>query len=555
VPRLTVTESVDQATLDRIRTPRQDVVGERSAGSDRFVLDHGPFAHYERTVEVATPATDDETGARPTVTQRFDYRLPPSTWRFLMNSPMRRALKRPPLPGKRLPWWYPPQRPDARAATVLGLLASLSLVVGYHGTLLTQTMSAAADEFGVGTTAEGAAFGAVRAGALLALVLAALADRRGRRLLLVASLLACIGSTVTGALAPNLATLAATQVVNRGAVSAASLLLAVIAAEEMPAGARAYALSLLSMTGALGAGMALWVLPVADLGPRAWRILYVVPLVFLPVVLRFGRRLPESRRYARPHRTVRLSGHYHRLALLAGASFLLLLFTSPQSQFRTDFLRDERGMSHAAVSLFIMVTSTPASIGIVMGGRLADTRGRRTVGAVGTTVGAALLALSFTLQGPAMWLAATLGSIFAAALVPALSVYGPELFPTSLRGRASGIINTVATVGSVIGLVLAGFLVDHLDSYGQALGLLAIGPLVMAAVVLLLFPETAWRELEDLNPEDRVDRAATDSIPPDVAHPDGRVGHGGGAAGDPAGVHGRGPRDRGAAAARGQLRD
>ena len=520
MPRLTVSESVDRSTLDRIRSPRRDVVSERPDGDGRFVLAHGPFERYERTVE-AVADTGNGSAERYAVTQRFDYRLPPGTWHFLMNHPLRRALRRPPRPDGRLPWWYPPQRPDARGASVLGMLATLSLVVGYHGTLLTQTMSFAADEFGAGTTAQGGAFAAVRAGALLAVLLAALADRRGRRRLLVVSLLGCIGSTALGAVAPNLPALAATQVVNRGTMSAASVLLVVIAAEEMPAGARAYALSLLSMTGALGAGMALWVLPVADVGLRTWRIMYVIPLVFVPLVLRFGRLIPESRRYVRPHRTVPLTGHYRRLALLAGASFLLLVFTTPQSQFRTEFLRDERGMSAAAVSLFIMATSTPASIGIVMGGRLADTRGRRVVGAVGTAVGAVLLALSFRLAGPAMWLTATLGSIFAAALVPALSVYGPELFPTSLRGRANGIINTVATVGSVIGLVLAGFLVDRLGSFGQALGLLAIGPLIMAGVVLALFPETAWRELEDLNPEDRAAtsipghaaRAPTPSIP------------------------------------------
>jgi MFS family permease len=538
VPRLTVRESVDQASLDRIRSPRHDVVAERAAGGNRYVLDHGPFDRYTRSVHV-TP--DD---GRYSVTQQFDYRLPAGTWRFLMNHPMRRALRRPPRPDGRLPWWYPPQRPDARAASVLGMLATLSLVVGYHATLLTQTMSFAADEFGAGTTAQGGAFAAVRAGALVAVLLAAMADRRGRRRLLVLSLFGAIGSTAVGALAPNLPTLAATQVVNRGTVSAASLLLVVIAAEEMPAGARAYALSLLSMTGALGAGMALWVLPVADVGLRTWRILYVIPLVFVPLVLRFGRLIPESRRYVRPHRTVRLAGHYHRLALLAGASFLLLLFTTPQSQFRTEFLRDERGMSAAAVSLFIMATSTPASIGIVVGGRLADTRGRRMVGAVGAVVGTGLLALSFTLDGPAMWLAATLGSIFAAALVPALSVYGPELFPTSLRGRANGIINTVATVGSVIGLVVAGFLIDRLDSFGLALGLLAVGPLVMAAVVLAFFPETAWRELEDLNPEDRT--AAT-TMPAHVPLADGALGRSDGAAGGRAGVLSGRARDRGAA--------
>jgi MFS family permease len=525
MPRLVVSQSVGRAEAERIRSPRHDIVDERADGEGRFVLAHGPFARYERTVTVTPQHIDGDGhghghghGADPaaplTVTQRFDYRLPPGTWPFLMNHPIRGALRRPRTDG-RLPWWYPPQRPDARAATVLGLLATLSLVVGYHGTLLTQTMSFAADEFGADTTAQGAALGAVRVGGLLAILLGALADRRGRRLLLNASLLGCIAATVAGAVAPNLAVLTATQVVNRGTVSAAGVLLAIVAVEEMPAGARAYALSLLSMTGALGAGMALWVLPVADVGLRAWRLMYLVPLLFLPVVLRFGRLVPESRRYERPHRTVGFGGHYHRLALLAGASFLLFVFTAPQSQFRTEFLRDERGMSAAMVSLFVLTTSTPASIGIVLGGRLADTRGRRRVGATGAVVGAVLLALSFTLSGPAMWAAATLGAIFAATMVPALSVYGPELFPTSLRGRANGVINTVATVGSVIGLVLAGFLADELGSFAWALGLLAVGPLAMAAVVLAWFPETAWRELEDLNPEDRTADGAPPPVPPE----------------------------------------
>ena len=185
VPRLIVSESVDQATLDQIRSPRHDVVAERAAGEDRYVLDHGPFDRYSRSVRV----TPDN--GRYSVTQQFDYRLPAGTWRFLMNHPMRRALRQPPRPDGRLPWWYPPQRPDARGAAVLGMLATLSLVVGYHGTLLTQTMSFAADEFGAGTTAQGGAFAAVRAGALLAILLAAMADRRGRRRLLVVSLLGC----------------------------------------------------------------------------------------------------------------------------------------------------------------------------------------------------------------------------------------------------------------------------------------------------------------------------------------------------------------------------
>ncbi len=533
MPSSTVRSVVDRASAERLLQPRDDVVGERAVPAEpgmtaRFALEHGPFASYERTVTLTPadgqlgpvgddaavpPATHPTAGngavpAGPTAAvQHITFALPRGTWPFLMNWPMRAALRRPRTDG-RLPWWYPPQRPDARGATVLGLLATLSLVVGYHGTLLSRTMTFAADEFGAGSAAQGDALAAARIGGVLAVGLGALADRRGRRLILSAALFICIGATVAGAFSPDLATLAGTQAVNRGAWAAAALLLAVIAAEEMPAGARAYALSLLAMTGALGAGIALWILPVADTGERAWRVLYVVPLVFVPVVIRFGRLIPESRRFTRTHRNVRLAGHYRRLVLVASTGLLFNVFAGPQSQFLNEYLRDERGMSAAMISLFVVLTSTPASIGIVVGGRLADIRGRRVVGAVAASVGAVLIALSFVFSGPAMWITALLGGIVAAAMVPAITVFGPELFPTSLRGRANGIVSMAAMGGSVVGLVAAGRLEESLGSFGRTMSLLAIAPAIMAVLILAFFPETARRELEDINPEDDIGRPA-----------------------------------------------
>jgi MFS family permease len=510
VRRVTSHQVVDAPAAARICQPRSDVVAERQDGDGRFGLAHGPFASYDRTVTLGDPGAD----GRRAVTQEISYELPPGTWRPVMNRAIGRALRQP-RPDGRSPWWFPPQRPDARGATVLGLLAMLSLVVGYHGTLLSQTMTFAADEFDASRSTQGLALSAARLGGVLAIALGALADRRGRRIILLVSLATCVGSTVLGGLAPNLATLAVTQGVNRGAWAAASILLAVVTAEEMPKGSRAYALGLLAMCTALGAGMALWILPVADLDDRAWRALYLVPLVFVPLVVRVGRMVPESRRYERPHENVGMTGHGARLCLLGVAVFLLNVFVAPQTQFRNEFLRDERSMSAAAISLFIIATSTPGGLGITVGARLADTRGRRVVGATAIVAGTLLLAASFTLVGPGLWLSATLGTMFMAALEPTVRVYGPELFPTSLRGRATGILSMTAMAGSAAGLVAAGWLADALGSFGRAFAVLAIAPVVVAALVLLRFPETARRELEDLNPEDRLG-----SRPPPVApHP------------------------------------
>lgn len=501
------TRHVDAAGLDELLAPRDDIVAEQAEGSGRFSLAEGPFVHYQRTVTVVSGAPTDTTrknhGQRDiTVEETIEFRLPPGgAWRLFLGVFIARALRHPPPRGA-TPIWAPAQRLDSRALWVLMLLATLCLVIGYHGTLLGQTMTFAAEEFDAGTAQQGDVLAFARLGSPLAILLGALADREGRRRLLVVSLLGCIGSTALGAFTPNLLGLAVTQSLNRGTWGAAVALVGVIVAEEMPAGARAHALGLLGMCMALGAGLALALLPLADLGSWVWRVLYVVPLLMVPVVLRYGSRLPESKRYVRPHCNLTLQGHVPVLVLVCLAAFMLNLVLGPAPQFRNEYLTDERAFSAAGLSVFATLTALPGSLGILVGGRLAETVGRRWVVAVSASLGGVMVAVSFAIGGPMMWLAAAVGTISLAAIGPSFMIYYAELFPTSLRGRASGIITMVAMGGSVVGLLAVGRLAQHYDSFGLAMGLMAVGPCLMALIVLLRFPETKLRELEDLHPED-----------------------------------------------------
>ena len=154
------------------------------------------------------------------------------------------------------PWWAPPERLDDRGANALGALGLLSIVFGYLDTLFTQTIPFAGDEFGAGNSAQGVAGSVVRVGGVIALVVVAAADRRGRRKALLWSAAAGCALAATGALAPSLPWLAASQMLARAFATALVILVAIVAAEEMPAGSRAYAISLLAMAGGLGAGSA-----------------------------------------------------------------------------------------------------------------------------------------------------------------------------------------------------------------------------------------------------------------------------------------------------------
>ena len=486
---------------DRLRAPRDDaLVREVEQSPGCFGLDEGPFSAYRRTV------TDDADG-QVRVTVAFSVR--PLFWGWLFVPGMKQGLVAAPDRWHQHPWWAPPGRLDRRAADVLGLLCTISIVGGYLGTVITQTATFAADEFGVGTGAQADLLSAVRLSVVITLVLSVLADRIGRRRIVSIAALAGIAATAAGAVAPSMFGLGATQTVARGFAGALLLLIAIISAEEMPPGSRAWGVSVLAMCQALGAGMCLWALPLADIGgdgSSSWRALYVLPLLYLPLVLLVHRHLPETRRFELVNRAssppARLAGHGRRFWLLAVTLFLLALFATPASQLGNDFLKEARGFSGARIAAFTLLTATPAGIGIIIGGRLADTRGRRLVGAVGVAGGTVLSVVAFSSAGWSLWVWTLLQNIVSAVVVPALGVYRPELFPTGARGRAAGAIEVFSLLGAVAGLQLVGQLVDGGWTYGSAFALAAVAPIAVAVLVWTSFPETARLSLEAINPED-----------------------------------------------------
>lgn len=528
---------VTDAELTALLRPRDDLVSETQVAPGRFELAGGPFDRWHRDVEVRGPG---DTPGTHEVLQRVDYHLAIPVWRVLFAPLVRRSVRRTPgEPGDRAPWWSTPDRLDARAARTLSLLCVLALFAGYMGTLLTQTNTFFKADFGVDDGAIGTAVAVVRIGALLAMVVVAFADRRGRRkVLLAAALLACT-FTIAGSLAPDLGWLTATQTLARAFSASMALLVAVVAAEEMPAGSRAYAVSVLTMTAALGAGLAVMLLWVGGAAPWGWRVLFAVPLLALLPVRWIGRHLPETRRFEvsdrravqqeRSGKAKRASASAGRLALLAVSALCFDLFVTPAATFLNEFLRTDRGFEPWQISAFTILTNTPGGIGIVVGGRLADARGRRVVGAIGLGAGVGFTVLMYLATGWTIWVWSILGSVIGAMAVPALAVYGPELFPTDARGRANGVINVARAAGAAAGAFLAGHLADRLTGgLPAAVTLLAVGPVIVVALVLLFYPETASRELEDLNPEDApLSRGllALDGLDPDIVpdqYPPGR---------------------------------
>lgn len=378
----------------------------------------------------------------------------------------------------------------------------------FVNTLFTQTVAYAADEFGIGNSGQGIGAAVVRWGIIICLPLVALADRHGRRPLMISMAWAAPIISAAGALSPSFPFLVATQTIGRPLGLTLDILIAVVAVEEMPRNARAYATGLLAVLSGAGAGIAVASLPLADISTTSWRYIYLVTLVWLLVAVALMKWLPESQRFEQHHevnadvRAQARAALRHNIGCICTVVFLTNLYIATASIFQNRYLKDDRGYSAALVALFTVATSAPASIGLIVGGRIADERGRRMLGATMVPVGAFLLALSFNTSGATMWIVAIAGGLAFGVSYPAMAVYRGELFPTTVRSMAGGLIMTSALIGGSIGLIGGGQVLDSGVNYGTVMLWLVLGPVFASFIVWFRYPETAHKELEEINPTD-----------------------------------------------------
>lgn len=509
------TFTADADEVDELLRPRDDIVLETPAetlgGSHRFELAEGPFTSYSRLVEVSPATGPQASQARSStggiapghqVTETVEWRLAVPWFGPAFNVAVRHAMRTGRTGDGTQPIWAPPRRFTPRAATVMAMLAAAAMLSGYLANAPSELHTYAADEFGADQAAQGMLGAVVRIGTLLAIGVSVLADRHGRRRIVAGAMGAGIAASALAALAPSMVWLGAFLLIGRTANAALGATVVVMALEEIPAGCRAWCLSVLAMSAALGAGVVVWLQPISDLAPWAWRLLFAFPLVALTAARPLLRRLPESRRFETRGRNAVLSGYWRPIALLGAIYLAFGLFLGPIDWFRNEYLRDEHGFSAALVSLFVLGTATPAGLAVYAAGRLADSRGRRIILAVASVAGLGSLVAMFNVSGAALWLAALIGAMLSAGLLPALGVYRGELFPTALRARAATIIGAMGVVGAAIGVGAAGWLRTVWGSFGEVIALLWVGPLLAAAVAVAWLTEHSRQELEELHPAD-----------------------------------------------------
>ena len=429
---------------------------------------------------------------------------------------LRAAAADGPAPGplKLLPV-VPPVPFTPEQAARLGALAAVALLANFCGALLSQNGDAVTSAFDRSDEALGAALAVARAGVLVSLVAIALADRLGRRRLILVALIGACAANALSAISPTFEVFTGTQLLSRALVQTALIVAGIAAVEDAPEGARAFATGMYALALGAGYGLSVVLLPLADLGSYGWRISFAVSAALVVLVPVIARHLKETRRYVRvaTRSVTRGRGHVRelfesaygmRFLLLGLAAFLTNLFSAPSSQLTNRYLTHAHDFTNSDVALFRTVTAgLPGIIGVLLASRLAESRGRRPVTIIGLLVATTAQAAFFLAGNDAvLWITPVIAIVAAACAGLALGTLDAELFPTEVRGTSSGFLLVSAVAGSAVGLVLATQLKDVVGGLGPAIALCGVASLIAAVFVVPRLPETAERRLDDVSPSE-----------------------------------------------------
>ncbi len=356
-------------------------------------------------------------------------------------------------------------------------------------------------QIGVPVTTVGIALAVIRLASLGSLPAAALADRVGRRSVLLAVATIGLALTSLAALAPGFWWYVALVAMARPALTTVSLLSGVVAAEESRSQGRSAALALIAAAYGLGAGIIAvtrGVLP----GEPSFRVvmaLAVIPLLLLPLLARKIRepRIAEDRVPAvgLPGRIPRR--YVGRVVLLAVLTGCIALATGPGFTFL--FVYGERvlGASPLLLSMLVLGAGPAGLIGILAGRWGADRFGRTLTAGLSMAATGASVALAYSGGQNALMVGYLLALATSSAFAPPTGALVAELVPTNIRATVAGWETIAGVSGAVGGLMSFGFLADLTGGFAAAS--FTIGIVVMVvAIGFWWLPETKGVELEDL---------------------------------------------------------
>lgn len=404
-------------------------------------------------------------------------------------------------------------RPERLTREHVGLIAMLAIVVMFEGfdiSLTSVVLPYLGKEFGATSAALGRALAVIALGSIAAWFLIRLADRFGRRPLLILSAAGfSLGSLVT-VLTVDVASYTWIQFVVRLLMVTQIAMAYLIVSETIPPQLRGRANGILGACGSFGASLPFLALAPALATDLGWRLLFVIgaaPLLMLPMLLWRLRETPvwlEARAAGAPRQSAlaearllispRLRSRFVAMSLLW---FVINFATSVSALFFTLYVVQERQWLPADFARLAPFGLGGAFLGYLAAGLLMDSIGRRPTIMLFMLLLGALTQFCYSATG---WWAVAASFVGLQAMLGvwvAAYTINSELFPTELRAAANGWChNLVGRWGVVLAPWILGALSARLGAIGPAAT--ALGAVAYLAIPIVWFgiPETRGRSLD-----------------------------------------------------------
>lgn len=365
-----------------------------------------------------------------------------------------------------------------------------------------------ADQAGLSGTALGIGLAIIRLASLGGLPITGLADRFGRRMMLLMTVGAGLVLTAVAAVSPSYWWFVAIFACGRPLLSATNGLAQVEVTEQTASADRAKAVALVAAGYGIGAGAIAIVSSLAShaLGFRGVFALALVPLALLPLLRRWIKEpdrfavaaaeakhpIPVFGAVARPFR--------RRLVVVVLLAFAVNMITGPANSFVFLFAENFLHQPGVVTAAMVLGAGIAGFAGLLAGRWLADRVGRRTTGALAMAAVALLAVLAYSGSAPALIVGYILGVLAASVFAPAIGALTSELFPTPVRASVVGWSLAAGVLGAAVGLVVFGSVARAGLPFVVA-GLVTFLPAVPVMGLFWVLPETRGREPEDLWPD------------------------------------------------------
>jgi len=372
-----------------------------------------------------------------------------------------------------------------------------------------------AREFGLTDAGIASLMGFVALGALGAFGLTRLADRVGRRRVLLACLAALPLIAVASALAPGLRLYVALQVLVAALFVTVLATTMVVITEELPDEARAQGQAYYGLLFSLGGAPVLLLAPLLAGNLNGWRLLWALPGLALLALPWVRRSLPETRRFTHAVESGSVAatrardlfhGPYRRRAIgLLAAWTLRPIGVTAVLTYLFYHGVGNLALSPAVVTVVFIAGGGVGLLGIPLGARLSNRWGRRptlaTFSLLCVAGGIAYYWVPVDFPGtPAFALAICfcVSQVAFNAYNVAERCLDTELFPTALRATYAG----STRLGQAIATIIANFTVSALAGpLGGIVPAITLVSLVTAlpavAIFLAVAPETAGQGLDE----------------------------------------------------------